>query len=100
MLVLEVMDKELGLGGMWLATAGLGVVGFALARWRTWTIVPSAIAILVLAGATWSEWTDPAVGRAMRTEAGASYGWQVALAATLALTATVLGRRPPRVDSA
>ncbi len=95
-LVLEVMDKEPSLGNMWLAAAALGILGFALARWRTWTIVPCAFAILLLAGSVWGEWSDATVGAAMRAEAHASYGWQVVVAATLALLVTVLGRRRSR----
>ncbi len=99
-LFLEVMDKEPRAGVVWLVAVGLGGCGFWLARWRAWTIVPSALAIVILAGSVWSEWSDPEVGPAMRAEAGEWYGGQVAVAATLAILATLLGRRQSRVDSA
>ena len=99
MLLLEVMDKEPALGTVWLAAAGLGVLGHRLARWRTWTSVPVALLIVALAAVVWLEWFDPTVGPMMRTEAGASYGWQVAGATALALFATVLGWRRSRVDA-
>ena len=100
LLLLEVMDKEPALGTVWLAAAGLGVLDHALARWRTWTSVPIALLIVALAAVVSLEWLDPTVGPMMRAEAGASYGWQLAGATTLALIATVLGWRRSRADSA
>ena len=94
------MDKEPTLGAVWLAAAGLGVLGYALGRWRKWTSMPIVLVIVGLAAGVWLEWTDPTVGPMMHAEAAASYGWQVAIATTLALFATVLGWRRPHVDSA
>jgi hypothetical protein len=100
MLLLEVMDKEPSVRTVWVIASGLGAVGFALARWRTWTIALSVSAIGLFATAIWRELADPVVGPAMRAESGALYGWHAAVACLLALVATCAGRRPTRVDSA
>jgi hypothetical protein len=99
-LLLEVMDKEPSVQTVWLVAAGLGTLGYALARWRAWTITLSGGAIGLFAYSIMGEMRDPFVGPAIRQEAGPIYGWHVALACALALLFACAGRRSARVDSA
>jgi hypothetical protein len=80
--LLEVMDKEPGIIAFWLSALVLGGAGFLLAHQRWWYALPILAILAVGFVATWTEWTDPYVGPAIASEAGASYPYHL-IASTL-----------------
>jgi hypothetical protein len=73
MMMLEVMDKELGITGMWIGAALWGGGGFFACRRWPWAAL---LLVPVLALADWGlydEIHDPFVGPAILQEAGAAY---------------------------
>ncbi|GEM_PF-4084411 len=74
-----VMDKELSITEIWQAVLwALLICVLAGAVWR-WVLVPSFVCGVGVTnlGFTWTEWFHPSLGAAMRTEAGASYGYHI-----------------------
>jgi hypothetical protein len=89
--LLEVMDKEPGVLGFYVTAAVLGGIGFFLARRRWWYAV-SVLALLAISfWATWGEWTDPYVGPAIATKAGAWYPYHLIASMVLAVALTLAG---------
>ena len=89
--LLEVMDKEPGIISFWLSALVLGGAGFLLARRRWWYAVPILASLALGFVATWGEWTDPFVGPAIASEAGASYPYHLIASTLLAAVLTVAG---------
>ena len=84
----EVMDKEMSVPQVWQALIwALVICMLTSAVWR-WLLVPSLLFGFGtgLAFAS-TEWFDPYVGPAIRTEAGPSYGYHINLAVLLLLLA-------------
>ena len=83
-MLLEVMDKEASVSGMWISGLALGALGYFLARrWRWTSFLFVALGALLLWG-TYDEITDPFVGPAILKEAGPLYKWH-AIASALAV---------------
>lgn len=106
LLRLEVMDKEPRLAVVVVLSLLLGAAGFALARRHPLTSVPSLLVLLVGILAVTEELRDPAVGPAIRSEAGAIYA-PVAVGALCSAALMVLrgamagiGRRSARSATA
>jgi hypothetical protein len=96
-LLLEVMDKETTVLGMWLGGLSYGGLAFLASRWRRWAALPFLVIILLGAVAVWSELRDPFVGPAILREAGEAYPWHLAvstaIASALAISGIVLPKR-------
>jgi len=85
------MDKEMSIPGFWAGAVVLGSLGFFAVRWRRWAVVPILLVIAVGAFASWSEWTDPSVGPAIRAEAGPWYGYHLVASVILACGLMIAG---------
>lgn len=73
MILLEVMDKEPSVAGMWFGAAVWGLGGFLLCR-RWWWIALAIVPLMLLAAAGLAaEIGDPYVGPAILQEAGPTY---------------------------
>jgi hypothetical protein len=71
----EVMDKELAIPDLWLATAVSVALAIGAAFLHRWLLPLSFLAAMLLGPSfAWTEWHDPHVGPAIAQEAGASYG--------------------------
>ena len=85
----EVMDKELSVTEIWQAVLwALLVCVTTGAVWR-WLLVPSfvfGVGVTNL-GFTWTEWFNESVGKYMRIEAGASYGYHIQAAIIIVILA-------------
>jgi hypothetical protein len=89
--LLEVMDKEPSLPGIWIGAAVFGGVGFWSARRWVWPgLLFLAWEVLGLWG-THAELTDRFVGPAILQEAGRGYVMQSYVAAGLSIAATAAG---------
>lgn len=87
----EVMDKEPELIEIWLFYAALAVIGFSLARFRSW-LLAIVFPINVLLGLGWlTELHDQYVGPAILREAGDTYVFQSYVAIVLAVAFPWLG---------
>ena len=95
----EVMDKEPGILGFWVAALVLGGIGYVLARRRWWWAVP-ILALLALGFVgTWGEWTDPYVGPAIANEAGRFYPYHLSASTVFAAGLTLFGMTRPRREA-
>jgi len=89
--LLEVMDKEPSLPGIWIGTAVFGGVGLWSARRWIWPgVLLLALEVLALAG-THAELTDPQVGPAILREAGHGYVVQRYIGSGAGIAATAAG---------
>jgi len=89
--LLEVMDKEPSLPGIWIGTALFGGVGLWSARRWIWPgVLLLAVEALGLSGMH-AELTDPQVGPAILREAGHGYVVQSYLGSGVSITATTAG---------
>jgi len=89
--LLEVMDKEPSLFGIWVATAGFAGIGFWSARRWVW---PGVLFLAWDALSFWGthdELTDPFVGPAILQEAGKGYVIQSYVAHAISISATAVG---------
>jgi hypothetical protein len=89
--LLEVMDKEPGIVGVYVGAAVLGSAGFLLARRRWWYALPILTLLAVSFMGTWAEWTDPYVGPAIASEAGAWYPYHLIASTVIAVVLTGVG---------
>jgi hypothetical protein len=90
-LLLEVMDKEPTVMGMWAFTGIIGVGGFFLSRSWPWT-APLVVALVALnAWGLTMELNDPFVGPAILEEAGTSYPMHAAVTSVIAAALPLLG---------
>jgi hypothetical protein len=87
----EVMDKEPSSLRNWLVLVGLGILGFALGRYRWWAGLLVLPLIAVYEWGLVAEQLDSSVGPAICAEAGVSYLAQAVVAATLALGLVLVG---------
>ena len=71
--ILEVLDKEPSLAFTVLLAVALGIVGFVVGRRRPWLSAIPLAALLLFGMARVFELLDPAVGPAIRQEAGDGY---------------------------
>jgi len=72
-LILEVMDKEVGVPTMWVLAALIGVGGFVACRRRPWAALLLLPLVALSARFQYEEINDPYVGPAILREAGAAY---------------------------
>jgi hypothetical protein len=89
--LLEVMDKEPSALRNWLVMIGLGILALVLGRLRWWA---GLLVLPFIAAYAWmlvAEQLDPAVGPAIRSEAGTSYPIQAGVAVLLALALALVG---------
>ena len=73
MMMLEVMDKELTVRGMWSTCLVVGALGFLAGRWRRWAAVPFAAYLMFVAYGVIAELRDPYVGPDIIAETGCCY---------------------------
>jgi hypothetical protein len=90
-LLLEVMDKEVGIPGLWISALILGAAGFFLARRRWWWAVPILALLAFSAVGIWAEWTDPFVGPGIAAEAGSRYPVHLVASTSLAVSLILVG---------
>jgi hypothetical protein len=95
-LLLEVMDKEPTILGLWLGGVTLGFLAFLAARWRRWAALPFLAIALLSAAAVWMELRDPFVGPAILREAGRSYPWHLAISTGIAAVLALAGMALPK----
>jgi hypothetical protein len=89
--LLEVMDKEPSLPGIWLGAAVFGALGFFSGRRWIWPgVLLLAFELFAFSGMH-AELTDPYVGPAILKEAGRGYVVQSYVAAGLCILATAVG---------
>lgn len=99
MALLEVMDKEPSLPGMWICGVGFGALGYWAGRRWFWPAIPVLTLAIFWTYAMHVELTDPWVGPAIVREAGHAYVVQgyftgfLSIALTMAGMATALARR-------
>jgi hypothetical protein len=87
------MDKEPGLGVVWLLFVVLGSLGYIAARARRWMLPPVLVLILATAGAVFQDLLDRSVGPAIIQESGWGYIIACALAVLVSLCMAIAGYR-------
>jgi hypothetical protein len=89
--LLEVMDKEPSLPGIWIGAAIFGGLGFWTGLRWIWPGVLLLVVDLIALSGQHAELADPYVGPAILEEAGRGYVVQSYVASALVITATVAG---------
>ena len=89
LLLLEVMDKELGLTELWATFIGLGLLSMALARFKRWLGLVILPVIAFFALGQLAELHDLSVGPAIVQEAGQGYVTQSYIAIGIGVLLTI-----------
>jgi len=91
--LLEVMDKELTVPGVWFAFVIPGLIGFLLGRRTWWAGIPMIAWITLGAVVQLLELHDPFVGQSILSEAGPGYFIQSYAAIAVSLSLALGGMR-------
>jgi hypothetical protein len=94
--LLEGMDKEPTILGLWFGGVTFGLLAFLAARWRRWAALRFLAVVLLGAAAVWMELRDPFVGPAILREAGRSYPWHLAISTGIASVLALAGMALPK----
>ena|ERR1043165_9527444 len=87
----EVADKEFSVATLWVVTAVLSAVAFALSRWRRWATIIALPPIFIWMWLLLSEIHDRFVGPAILAELGRGYFVQTYLSALLPVAFLIAG---------
>ena len=89
--LLEAMNKEPTILGLWLGALTFGLGAAVAARWRWWASLPFLAILILRATVIWWELQDPFAGPAALREVGVAYRLHFAFSTSLGGLLAVAG---------